>query len=249
MKKRSWQVFALLIAATICTSVLAQAGKWGEPLPDPRKPQPGAKPAAGGPGCFAYRTKGGNSFQIACYPAGCDSAKTSYAQGHANIEAIGCAAQLYCFAYNNGTSSACYTDGNECVTARNDVARRASNVGACARYDKSGNPATGAVQAQAGAADQPSCFAYTYNQGRVPNVFCTSSKQYCDEREKSKDTGSGPSSQMNIKLSCTSAPLYCFAYNKGADGACYQTSAACESNRRSVASATPCKPYTSGVVN
>ncbi len=54
MKKRSWQVFAVLIAASACTSVLAQAGKWGEPAAPgargdrvPTVKQPTKKPLGG----------------------------------------------------------------------------------------------------------------------------------------------------------------------------------------------------------
>lgn len=92
--------------------------------------------------CFAYRTKGGDAFQLACYQdaAACTSAKTDY-QRNPSIEATGCAPQIYCFTYNQGSkSSACYLDGNQCVTQRNLMASHGGNVGLCVSNTAPGTP-------------------------------------------------------------------------------------------------------------
>jgi hypothetical protein len=92
--------------------------------------------------CFAYRTKGGDAFQIACYPdaAACANTLTNY-QHNPSVEAFGCAPQVYCFTYNqDNRSSACYLDGNQCVAQRNQMASRGGNVGLCVSNTTPGAP-------------------------------------------------------------------------------------------------------------
>lgn len=92
--------------------------------------------------CFAYRTKGGDAFQIACYQdaAACTDVKTDY-QRNPSVEVMGCSSQIYCFTYNQGgKSSACYLDSNQCVTQRNLLAGSSGNVGLCVANTTAGAP-------------------------------------------------------------------------------------------------------------
>jgi len=99
--------------------------------------------------CFAYRTKGGDAYQIACYPDvnGCAGAKSNY-QNNPAVETLGCAPEVYCYTYNvGGKSSACYLDGAQCTNARNNFAKNARDVGSCVANSKAGAPATQFAQA------------------------------------------------------------------------------------------------------
>lgn len=99
--------------------------------------------------CFAYRTKGGDAYQIACYPDvnGCAGAKSNY-QNNPAVETLGCAPEVYCYTYNvGGKSSACYLDGAQCTDARNNFAKNARDVGSCVANSKAGAPVTQFAQA------------------------------------------------------------------------------------------------------
>ncbi|HYL91211.1 MAG TPA: hypothetical protein VEU32_20845 [Burkholderiales bacterium] len=144
-----------LAVLAVSLSALGQGSKWGgTDAPPPPRPggspfgQPAATPSPAAPAaasssCYAYRTKGGDAWQIACYPSAvaCASNMADYQKRTPSIEAIGCAAQVYCFTYSAGAkSSACYLDGNACVQARNRIASRASNVGSCVANTTAGSP-------------------------------------------------------------------------------------------------------------
>lgn len=92
-------------------------------LPPPPGKQPMQPPAlaqqssSGAEQCFAYRTKGSDAWQIACYPNanGCASAKSNY-QNNPAVEAMGCASAVYCFTYNVGGKPGAFCTWNQKVT-------------------------------------------------------------------------------------------------------------------------------------
>lgn len=148
---KNYLLLVICVATIVASDGNAQPSKWGgvEPAPSTQQPRE-TKPAPPPPptastSCYAYRTRGGDAWQIACYPstAACASNMADYQRKTPSIEAIGCAAQVYCFTYNaGGKSSACYLDGNACVRARNDFATRASGISACVANSAAGSPRT-----------------------------------------------------------------------------------------------------------
>ncbi len=261
MNCTAWKLFAIL-AAMLVGGSLAQAGptpNWGGNKTDIDPIVKGTAPGAGG--CYAYRTKGGSAWQIACDPQNCERHKASTVANNANTEAIGCAAQIYCYTYGPGAAnSSCYLDANACVGARNKMGN-SPDLGACVRNVKSGKPVATAVSDPNAPSDTPWCYAYTKSDGGQANVKCYLYKSDCDTQVQMKKIpgqdprATYPGLKVSILAGCAPAPLYCYSYNRGASGACYLKSADCESGRTrlqnvSTTGSTACRPYqdTSNVV-
>jgi hypothetical protein len=103
---------------------------------------PSQTPARDEQTCFAYSNTVGGPLAARCEQSrsACEEdVRTNTINGSpANmVVVLGCSrAPLYCFAYNNGKSSVCYADGNECVSARNNFASQqgSGQVGICRAY-------------------------------------------------------------------------------------------------------------------
>ncbi len=262
MNKSGLLIFILTVAMCASLSALAQGSKWGgtEPVPAVKGQPP--SPFGATPGtpaqrdlhsCYAYRPKGGPSWQIECKKgsvAACNPMKAAYAAANAGMEVIGCAQSIACFAYNpNGASTSCYVDMAACNAARNRMAQSGGdpkNLGNCVANDKSGPPIVSmptGPDTSGNFEDHQTCYAYTI--GSRVQVHCAWRKDWCEADARGKTT---------VVLACTPGPLQCFAYNSGANGVCYATAQECQNNRVRMANLTSqkttslCNAYTDGVV-
>jgi hypothetical protein len=186
-----------------------------------------------GSSCYSYRTKGSDAFQIACYPdaASCNKNKADYTGKNPNIEALGCAPQIYCFTYNaEGKSAACYLDGNVCVTERNKLAAKGGAVGSCVSNTRPGKPAT------ANYGPPANCFSYHEPGSVAPSVFCARNAAACNQGMTDKRnylTGKGATAGELAMAGNCGAPMYCLnaTTTNTSNVTCYPSADACEKVR------------------